>query len=83
MFSQKSLKYLFCGPCFYVTLEKFRLLDYVIVTCNSPGHDIKRSEKINILTVYYIIFNFLKSNFFLKVVFTHIPVDKDLEKVHI
>ena len=28
MFSQKSLEF-FCDPCFYVTFQKFILLDYV------------------------------------------------------
>ena len=30
-FSKKFLKYLFSDSCFYVTLQKFRLLDYVML----------------------------------------------------
>ena len=25
------LKYFFCDPCFYATVQKFRLLDYIIL----------------------------------------------------
>ena len=38
-FPQKLLKYFFCDSCFYATVHKFRLLDYV--ACKNPGHDIK------------------------------------------
>ena len=30
-FPKKFLRYFFCDPCFYATVEKFRLLDHVIV----------------------------------------------------
>ena len=36
--------YLFCDPGFYATVQKFRLLDYVTVACNSR-HDIKGPGK--------------------------------------
>ena len=36
--------YLFCDPGFYATVQKFRLLDYVTVACNSQ-HDIKGPGK--------------------------------------
>ena len=35
----------FYDPCFYVTVQKFRLLDCHTVTRNSPLHDIKRPDK--------------------------------------
>ena len=38
-FPPKLLKYFFCDSCFYATVHKFRLLDYV--ACKNPGHDIK------------------------------------------
>ena len=31
LISLKVLIIFFCDPCFYVTVEKFRLLDYVIL----------------------------------------------------
>ena len=46
MFNEKLLfSQFFYDPCFYVTVQKFRLLDCYTVTCNSPWHDIKRSGK--------------------------------------
>ena len=35
----------FYDPCFYVTVQKFRLLDCHTVTRNSPLHYIKRPDK--------------------------------------
>ena len=32
----------FCDPCFYATVQKFRLLDYVILLYASPWHHIKK-----------------------------------------
>ena len=38
--------YFFCDPCFHATVQKFRLLYFCYtVTCNSPGHNIKRPGK--------------------------------------
>ena len=49
-FSSKiHLAFFFCDPCFYATLQKFRPL----VTCNNPGHDIKRPRK-NLFSIKFI-----------------------------
>ena len=34
-----------CNPCFYATVQRFRLVDCYTVTFNSPGYDIKRPGK--------------------------------------
>ena len=63
----------------YPTVQEFRMLDYVIlVHATVLGMMLNGLGKGNISTVYYI-FNFLKSKTFLKVLFTIITVNKDLE----
>ena len=34
-----------CDPCFYASVQKFRLADCHTVTCNNSEHDIKRPGK--------------------------------------
>ena len=57
-------------------IDKFRLVDYVILLhATVLGMTLKGLVKS-------IIFNFLKSKTFLKILFALIPVNKDLECVH-
>ena len=58
---------LFSDPCFHATVQKLRLVDYVILL----------DKMMNISTVNY--FNFLKLNTVLRVLFALITVNKDLE----
>ena len=63
----------------YPTVQEFRMIDYVIlVHATVLGMMLNGLGKGNISTVYYI-FNSLKSKTFLKVLFTMITVNKDLE----
>ena len=44
----KKFLYFFFDPCFYATVQKFRMLAHVLlllVTCNNTGHDIKGPGK--------------------------------------
>ena len=56
----------------YVTVQKFRLLDYVILI-------LLHAKILGMTFRQYLIFNFLKSNTILKVLLALIPVNKDFE----
>ena len=91
------LIFFFCDPCLYATLQKFRLLDYVILLrATILGMTLKGLFVLNkihswlvrliwerqmlvIITKYNIstiLFNFLKQNTALKVLFALISVNK-------
>ena len=66
----KKFLYFFHDPCFYVTVQNFRLLDYVILL---------HATILGMTFQQCIIFIFLKSNTVLKVLFVLIQINKNLE----
>ena len=70
----KNFSVFFCDPCFYVAVQRFTQPDYfILLDAKVLGMTLKdlvnfildacnHNKKQIISTVYYIIFNFLKSN---------------------